>query len=137
MWGLDIQVPFLSAFGSRRGVYMGWWWCISEAAGRLWKAAGRALSINDFAEGFYTHEFAIYWVFAVLQPCFIESDSLICLFLRCFWKVSGYFGVRVRAGYPEARYPGAGYLVTKPSTSCLMPRYQMMTFQEHIFIHFL
>lgn len=100
--------------------------------GRILEPAERALSINGLAEGFYTHEFAIYWVFAALQSCFIESDSLICLFLKCFWKVSGYFGVRVRAGYPETRYP-----VTKPSTSCLMPRYQMMTFQEHIFIHFL
>ena len=122
MWGLDIQVPFLSAFWKRRGVYMGWWWCISEAAGRLWKAAGRALSINDFAEGFYTHEFAIYWVFAALQSCFIESDSLICLFLKCFWKVSGYFGVRVRAGYPE----------TDALTSYLMTSHQMAIFQKYI-----
>ena len=104
---MDIQVPFFER--------------LLEAAGRAPEPpAGRALSINGLAEGFYTHEFAIYWVFAALQSCFIESDSLICLFLRWFWKVSGYFGVRVRAGYPEVGYPMAGYPVTKPSTSCLM-----------------
>ena len=68
---MDIQVPFFER--------------ILEAAGRAPEPpAGRALSINGLAEGFYTHEFAIYWVFAALQSCFIESDSLIYLFLRWF-----------------------------------------------------
>ena len=89
--GLEIQVPFserlLEAAGRAHGLTGHLLEPTGHAhglTGHLWEPVGRALSINGLAEGFYTHEFAIYWVFAAPQSCFIESDSLICLFLRWF-----------------------------------------------------